>query len=219
MLYNVEPTAFNIVKPLQYKNPLPVWGEPILNYVAPRVLVGVDTITKRCFSSGNRTGRKKLVQLALAGYLKRYEISTSERHFLAYGLGMEGMRYTGMMAPAEIELVKAQELFIANEFCRTHAVSNFTLWPTKSLLIGQVQLANIMFSLWCPRGVEKPKRIKSLNNEIPLSSQGLMVIAPNLRFIYSLADQLSGLYVPVYFCIDSMLNRFMRLDSGVLVPV
>ncbi|MDD3040407.1 hypothetical protein [Bacteroides sp.] len=218
MLYNTEPTEFNIIQPLNYKNPLPAWGVLILEFIAPRILLGVDTVTKTCFSSGNRTGRKKLIQLALAGYLKRYEISTSERHFIAYSLGLEGMRSTRVIAP-EVDIIKAQELIIANEFCHKYVITNFILWPTKSLLVGQIELNGNKYSLWCPRRTEKPKRIKSLQNELPLSSEGLIVIAPNLRYIYTIAEHMTGLYVPVFFCIDSILDRFMRLDNGVLVPV
>lgn len=218
MLYNVEPTELNVIEPLQYKNALPEWGEAILDYVAPRILVGTDNITKACFPSGNRTGRKKLVQLALAGYLKRYEISTSSRNYIAYSLGMEGMRHTRVIAP-EVDIVKAQELIIANEFCRKHNIKEFTFGVSKSLLIGQVKIFGSRYSLWCPRQAEKPKRIRSLQNELPLSSRGLIVVAPNLRYVYTVTEHLNGLYAPAFFCVDAILDRFMQLQNGVLTPL
>lgn len=218
MLYNIEPNELRIIPPLPNRNPLPEWGEPILKYVAPRIVVGVDIIIKRCFPSGNRTGRKKLVQLAMAGYLKRYEMSASARYFIAYSLGLEGVRLTKTVAP-EVDMLKTQELIIANEFCHSNYVESFTLWPNRSLLIGEVVLNDHTYSLWCPRQIEKPRRIKSLQHELPLSSQGLIVVAPNLRLIYSFIEHMTGIYAPIYFCIDNILDRFMRMENRVLVPV
>lgn len=218
MLFDTEPEEINIIEAAQYKKPLPEWAEPILDYVARRVLVSADNINQACFSSGNRTGRKKLVQLALGGYLKRYEISACKNHFIAYSLGMEGMRHTRVMAP-QVDIVQAQELIIANEFCRANHIEKFTLWTTKSLLIGQVEIKGSIYSLWCPRQTELPRRIKSLHNELPLNSEGLLVVAPNLGFVPALEEYMNGLYIPVYFCEDRALDQFMRLENGVLIPV
>lgn len=218
MLHSVEPTEFRISEPPIYRSPMPEWAPKILDYVAPRQLVEVNNITKACFSSGNRTGRKKLMQLTKGGYLTRYEISTSERHFIAYSLGLEGMRYTRRIAP-EVDMIKAQELIIANHFCAINQIPKFSFNVNSGMLIGKVDIGGQNYSLWCPRIPEKPKRVKSLQNELPLSSQGLVVIAPNLRYIYSITQNMYGFYVPVYFCIDTILNRFMRLDNDVLVPI
>lgn len=219
MIYNTEPTELKIINPLPYKNPLPEWGERVLNYIGPRVMVDVDQITKSCFSSGNRTGRKKLVQLALAGYLTRYEISTdTDRHFIAYTLGLEGMRLKKSYIPT-VDMKKAQELIIANAFCRKHKIEKFSFAVSKGLLIGQIAIENTKYSLWCPRQAEKPRRIKSLKSEMPLTSQGIIIVAPNLRYIYSIIDQVNGINVPVMFCIDTILDRLMHLNNGILVPV
>ena len=140
MIYNAEPTEMKSIKPLPYKNPLPEWGERILDYITPRIMVDVNQITKACFLSGNRTGRKKLVQMALAGYLTRYEITTeTDKHIIAYTLGLEGMRIQKAYVQS-IGIKKAQELIITNNFCKKNDVTDFAFTVNKSLLIGNINI-------------------------------------------------------------------------------
>jgi hypothetical protein len=219
MINNNELTEIGIMNPLPYKNSLPDWGMRVLDYVAPRILVGVDEITRNCFPSGSRKGRKQLVYLSQVRYLKRYELASSDRHYIAYSQGIEGIRKTGIIAPEEINIIKAQELIIANKFCNINNITNFFFkLNSKGLVLGEIQFKGKQYSMWCPRLMEKEKRLKSLLSEIPLSSNGLMVIAPNLKYIYNLADSLKFLYIPVYFAVDFVLDQFTELVNGVLVP-
>lgn len=217
MLYGVEPEEYNII-PAEYKNPLPEWGKPILEYVGPRIMLEADQIIPNFFSSGNRTGRKKLFQLSQSGYLKRHELSTSERHYIAYTLGIEGMRQARYIAP-EVNILKAQELIIANQFCKVNQIEEFRFRVEKGLLIGEVILEDNKFSLWCPRIPEA--RLKSLKTEISLSSHGLIIVAPNLKHICKIIEGLKNLYIPVYmyFVVDNMLNAFWTIEDDVLVPL
>jgi len=215
MLYNTEPTELRTI-PSGFKQPLPQWGEDIVDFLAPRIMMEADQIIPFFFSSGNRKGRKKLFELSRIGYLKRYEISTSESFFIAYTQGYEGMRRTRILVP-EINIIKAQELIIANAFCITNNISKFRFWVDKGLLIGEVTVNGEKYSLWCPRQPES--RITSLKAEISLSSHGLIVVAPTLRFIYSIAKELKDLNLPIYFTTDNLLGEFMYLAEGVLTPI
>jgi hypothetical protein len=215
MLYGIEPEEYNILTP-GYKTPLPEWGGAILEYIGPRIMLEADQIIPNFFSSGNRTGRKKLFQLSQAGYLKRHELSTSREHFIAYTLGKEGMRHTHYMAP-EVDIFKAQELIVANQFCIDNEIEEFRFQVSRGLLIGKVMYREHEFSLWCPRKQET--RFKSLRTELPLSSHGLIIVAPDLKIICHIAENLKNLYVPVYFAVDKMLDTFWTIEDNVLVPV
>ncbi len=198
-----------------YLAPLPEWGKPILDFIAPRILVEVNDIT--CFPSRSRHNRKRLVQLAQNGFLKRFELTTAEKPVIAYSLGDQGIRETKIIVPTLFSLDKAQELIIANKFILFHNITEFRLWVSRGLLIGEITLESKRFSLWCPRKPET--RLKSLRKEIPLGINGLIVLAPNLKHVYPLATQLSDIRLPIYFVVDSALKRFMRLEDGILVPV
>ncbi len=194
---------------------LPEWGKPILDFIAPRILVEVKDIN--CFPSRSRHNRKRLVQLTQNGFLKRFELTTKEKPIIAYSLGKQGIRETKIITPTLFDLNKAQELIVANKFILFHNITEFHLWVNKGLLIGEIKLEDKRFSLWCPRQPET--RLKSLRKEIPLGVNGLIVLAPNLKHVYPLATQLSDIRLPIYFVVDSALKRFMRLEDGILVPV
>ena len=198
-----------------YLASLPEWGKPILDFIAPRILVEVADIA--CFPSKSRHNRKRLVQLAQNGYLKRFELITEKKPIVAYSLGSQGVRATKIITPNCFSLIKAQELMMANKFILLHNITEFRLWVTKGLLIGEITLEDKRFALWCPR--EPETRLKSLRKEIPLGVSGLIVLAPNLKYVYPIATQLSDIRVPIYFMVDSALKCFMRLENGVLVPV
>jgi hypothetical protein len=216
VLFNTEITNLDIIKPEPYRQPLPEWGEAVLDYVGRRIMLEVDQITPHFWSSGNRSARKKLYYLSKYRYLKRYQLYNSERHFIAYTLDIEGMRYTNYYAP-EINLKKAQELIIANEFCVKNNVTDFRFRLTNSLTIGEVKIKEKQYTLWCPR--ESDKRLKSLQTEIPVSSKGLIIVSPRLKFCYTLIDGLKSLYVPVYFVTDTLLNQYMCLEGSKILPV
>lgn len=216
MIFNIDVTNLDIVEPEPYRQALPEWGDAVLEFVGCRIMVDVDQITSRFWRSGNRSARKKLYDLSRYRYLRRYHLYNSERRFIAYTLGIEGMRRTKYYAPV-IGLKKAEEIIIANQFCARNDITEFRFRLNNSLSIGEVKLKNERYTLWCPR--EPEKRIKSLHTEIPVSSRGLIIVAPRLKFCYTLVDGLKSLYIPVYFVTDTLLNQFMRLEGNSIIPM
>jgi|LSQX01.1.fsa_nt_gb hypothetical protein len=198
----------NIIEP-SFKSSLPEWGIPIIKYVSEHILVTANQLNKIFWPKGSRKGKKQLFNLARCGHLMRYEIETSKEYEVAYTLGPEGIRLARRIIP-DVNIQKAQELLVANEFLHTNKIYDFNLWVGKSLLIGDLTLDKDRYALWCPVGNET--RTSSLKTEVGLKYQGLIVVAPTLKYVYDYIRKIDGFF-PVHYTTRNLLNEFLSIEG------
>lgn len=219
MIFDLTPIEIILREPSPHMPDLPIWGQEILDFVAPRYLLEAEQVTTSLYGRGNRTGKKKLYQLSKADFLKRYELYCEERErpVIGYALGNRGMRITRKLAP-EITMDKMQEYIIANEFIfiNDHKLDKRKLAGKSTLIIGEVSIKHERLGLWCPRN-ESESRIKSLAFEAT-PYKGLIVIAPNQSLMLEYFNQLKNINInkPIYYTSDSNLETLWHNEDGIL---
>lgn len=218
MLYNQTPLELIKREPEPFVSDLPKWGRPILEFVGKHYFLEADQIVNSLFGSGNRTGRKKLVELFKKDFLSRYEIycEAQEVPIIGYSLGETGVRVTRYLAP-KLSINRAQEYIIANEFffMRGHLLDAWTLYNSPQLLVGEIYLSKQRYGIWAPR--EEDTRIKSLLMETA-GMQGIVAITPNLTIMKVLADKMEKLNLnkPIYYTSDNDLETLWYKEDGFL---
>lgn len=195
---------------------LPEWGEPILRLLNERIFMTHKQIAKYFPINGANKTRRRLKKLADINYLQRYDITKEgEKTISGYTVGTEGFRVTRKIIP-EISCTKALEFIAANEFCSANGVLDLHFWVSKGLLVGEIELIDQKFALWCPRKYDT--RVKTLKAEVELSCRGMIVVTPNLRLISQIAEEID-IYVPVYYTTDKYLTEFMQYKNGSIQPL
>ena len=224
MIYNSEPIKLVNVEPENpiHSTPLPKWGRPILELLGKHYFLEVNQLNDSIFGSGNRTGRKKFVELFQMGYLSRYELycEDQEKPIIGYSLTEEGVRVVRRYSIPVLSINKAQEYIIANEFLfmQGHLLDGWKLLNGYQLLIGEIQIDNLRYGLWAPR--EEETRIKSLLMETQ-GLQGLVVIVPKEHMIMPIVRRLEGLPLtkPAFYTTDDNLEVLYEIVNGQPVMV
>ncbi len=216
MINGCEPIKMIQKEPEPYIYELPKWGRPIIEFVGKHYFLEVDQIVNSLFGSGNRTGRKKLNELAQKDFLVRYEIYCKDKEIpiIGYSLSENGARVTRYLPP-KLSINRAQEYIIANEFffMRGHLLDAWKLLSGFQLLIAEILIEGQRFGLWAPR--EDDTRMKSLLTET-MGLQGLIVIAPAEESITLLSYKLEALSLnkPIYYTTDDDLETLKYMNEG-----